>query len=92
MTTEFGGTFSDQLALGVDAQYCPRCSHRRVGQLRLCSYCRFDFDVPDPAVAAPTGPPTPSVRLVSPDEPLPVGSAGWGRSKRWLLLGPISLL
>jgi hypothetical protein len=92
MTTMYAGSPSYLFAQSLDVQYCPRCSHRRAGQLRLCGYCRFDFETPDPADAAPTGPPTPAVRLVPSDEPLPAGTSSWGRGKRWLLLGPIAAM
>jgi hypothetical protein len=92
MTTVPAVFLGDHVALGSEPQYCPQCGHRRAGQLRLCGYCRFDFEVPRPAEAASSGPPTPAVRLVLSDEPLPAGTTSWGRGKRWLLLGPIAAL
>lgn len=92
MTTLDVGSPSDQFALGPDPQYCSRCGHRRMNQMRLCGYCRFDFEAPIPEVERPSGPPTPSVRLVPPDELPEAGAARWGRSKRWLLLGPIAAM
>jgi hypothetical protein len=92
MTTVPAGLPSDYLALGPEHQYCPRCLHRRVGLLRLCGNCRYDFEVPTPAEPAGVGPPTPIVRLVPSDAPPPAGISAWGRGKRWLLLGPIAAL
>jgi hypothetical protein len=45
-----------------------------------------------PDETAIAGPPTPSVRIVPSDAPPPPGTEPLGRNKRWLLLGPISLL
>jgi hypothetical protein len=92
MTTVPAGSPGDYLALGPELQYCPQCAHRRVGLLRLCGYCRFDFEVRSPVEAANPGPPTPSVRLVPSDAPPPAGITAWGRGKRWLLLGPIAAM
>jgi hypothetical protein len=90
MTTVPEGSPSDQFLLAPDIQYCPRCAHFRTGHLRLCAYCRFDFETPSPVAAADSGPPTPSVRLVPSNEPVAAGIAPWERRKRWLLLGPIA--
>jgi hypothetical protein len=92
MTTVPAASPGDYLALGPELQYCPQCNHRRVGLLRLCGYCRFDFEVPSPVATVNAGPPTPSVRLVPSDAPLPAGITAWGRGKRWLLLGPIAAI
>ena len=76
-----------------DLKYCPRCGQYRAGQLRLCAYCRYDFETPMPGEIISTGPPTPSVRIVPADAPPPPGTWPLGqRTKRWLLLGPIALL
>src|SRR3954469_16905635 len=82
----------DQPESGPSLRYCPRCGHHRAGELRLCGYCRFDFETPMPDETAIAGPPTPSVRIVPSDAPPPPGTEPLGRNKRWLLLGPISLL
>jgi hypothetical protein len=92
MTTELMRSPSDQLATGPDLRYCPRCGHHRVGELRLCAYCRFDFETPIPGATVSTGPPTPSVRIVPSDAPPPPGMGPLERNRRWLLLGPIALL
>jgi rubredoxin len=83
---------SDQLASAPDPQYCPRCGRHRLGALRLCGNCRFDFETPIPDPIATIAPPTPSVRIVPSDAPPPPGLGPLARNKRWLLLGPIALL
>ena len=92
MTSELTRLPGDEVAQGPDLQYCPQCGHHRAGQLRLCAYCRFDFEAPIPGAAASTEPPTPSVRIVPADAPPPPSTGQLRRNRRWPLLGPISLL
>jgi hypothetical protein len=88
--TEPARSPSDLFEPESDSQYCMRCGHRRMDQLRMCAYCRFDLDTPGPAEAAQLGPTTPTVRLVPSDEPVAITRGPGGGRKRWLLLGPIA--
>ena len=90
MTTEPLGSPSDLLASESDSQYCTRCGHRRMDQLRMCAYCRFDLDTPSRAEVASLEPSTPTVRRVPSDEPIAIGRGPSGGRTRWLLLGPIA--
>jgi hypothetical protein len=75
------------------AEYCPRCGTARVGALRFCRSCAFDYDslpqadVRSPAVASPPiavadGPPLPSSA--------PSAAPASTSSRRgWILLGAV---
>lgn len=44
---------------------CPTCGTERVGALRFCRYCRFDFDAPGTAPTAPLTGPSPATDRVT---------------------------
>jgi hypothetical protein len=74
-------------------EYCPQCGTARVGALRFCRSCAFDYDtlpqveirspaVAAPLVAAPDGPPSASTAPVA----LPSSTSS---RKGWIVLGAV---
>jgi hypothetical protein len=79
----------------VATEYCPQCATARVGALRFCRSCAFDYDtLPQAEVRAPVSAeprPAPADALVAPEPPVAISAAAGPSSSRrgWILLGGV---
>lgn len=73
-------------------EFCPPCRTARVGALRYCRSCAFDYDTlpaPEVAPAPPVVPPAaPEVRAAPPDT-IAVALPGGSSRRTWIVLGAV---